>query len=215
LAEEIARKKKIRSHFPTIEEITQLSRGGETYAWVCATFMKCVVGCNKWSRRYFKELISQIATESDESFMLLTLENNYNRWIKEANFVPTEEGEKPKLPSALYTNSGCSKVKGKGSSRRFHGWSKQGYHRFNVLYKMVRDDRRQRSQFEFELKTVFENNQKSDQVEEDDYELDEEEMWCANDCINVKQPILLNKKVQEQQDKSDDSEDDNDEEYSD
>ena len=105
--------------------------------------MKCVVGSNVWNQLYFKELLSDIATESDESFLLLTLENNYNRWIKEATFVAKEDGEKPILPHALYTNSGCSKVKGSGSSRRFHGWSRIGYLRFNELYGMVNQDRKE------------------------------------------------------------------------
>ena len=79
--------------------------------------MKCVVGCHVWSRRAFKEVLSEFITESDESFMLLTLENNYSRWVQEAIFVANGEGEKPKLPDALYTNSGTSRVKGKGTSR--------------------------------------------------------------------------------------------------
>ena len=197
--------KKIESRFPTMTEITCLSKSKDTYSWVCATFMKCLVGCNVWSRRYFKELLSDIATESDESFMLLALENNYDRWIKEAAFVAKEEGEKPNLPSALYTNSGCSKVKGKGSSRRFHGWSKRGYLRFNELYGMVKADRIQRSQFEFELKSVFEKSQASEQGEDDDYESNDEEIIPANDMIGVKQPILNTYKETEQQEKSDDS----------
>ena len=65
--------KKIESLFPTITEITCLSKSKDTYSWVCATFMKCLVGCNVWSHQYFKELRSDLATESDESFILLTL----------------------------------------------------------------------------------------------------------------------------------------------
>ena len=75
--EELLRYEKKNKNFPTMEVIEQLSAGGEMYQWVCFTFMKCVVGSNQWARRANKELLSEVTAESDESFVLLTLENNY------------------------------------------------------------------------------------------------------------------------------------------
>ena len=108
--------------------------------------------------------------------MLLTLENNYSRWLQEAIFVANGEGEKPKLPDALYTNSGNSRVKGKGTSRRFHGWSKQGYLRFNELYCQVKRDRIARAQFELEVLESCRETHSGDHGEDSTDDSDDEEI---------------------------------------
>ena len=190
MTEEYAKQAKLKQEFPRITEITLLSKGGYRYAWVCTTFMKCVVGCHVWSRRAFKEVLSEFITESDESFMLLTLENNYSRWVQEAIFVANGDGEKPKLPDSLYTNSGYSRVKGKGTSRRFHGWSKQGYLRFNELYCQVKTDRNSRAQFELEVLESCRETHSGDYGEDGTDNSDDEEIIPANDMVGVKQPVM-------------------------
>jgi hypothetical protein len=198
----VARKKRLGEHFPQMGEILLLSGGGNTYSWICSTFIKCVVGSTIWSRRYFKELLSDIATESDESFMLLTIENNYTRWMAEAAYVGRDDVEKPRFPDALYTNSGCSTHKGKGSSRRFHGWSKEGYLRFNELYGMVKEDRKRRSHFEYRLKEVFEKSQQSAHVMGNEYDTDDDEIIPANDMLGVKQPAWTAKNINNSEDET-------------
>jgi hypothetical protein len=39
------------------------------------------VGWKAWNKQKYKEPISDIATCSDESFVLLTLKHNYDRWM--------------------------------------------------------------------------------------------------------------------------------------
>ena len=57
--------------------------------------------------------MSEFVTNSNGGFLLLILENNYNRWMEEARRVANCKGEedeeneddKDSLPEALYTNS--------------------------------------------------------------------------------------------------------------
>jgi hypothetical protein len=56
----------------------QLSPGGAPYVWLCSTVMLCLVGKKAWGKKTLKEALSDIVTCSDEAFVLLTLENNYN-----------------------------------------------------------------------------------------------------------------------------------------
>lgn len=168
-----------------MESILELSRGGEAYQWLCLTLLKCVVGCNKFGRRYYKESLSEVATESDEGFVILTLENNYQRWMDEYNLTDEEKKGKVTITDALYTNSGSSKLGGRGSSRRFHGWSREGYLRFNELHGMVKEDRKRRANFELELKKKFEKEYKTKGREQ---ESEEDEIIPANDWSTVIQP---------------------------
>ena len=162
-----------------------LSRGGDAYKWLCCHFIKCVVGAKQWSCRYHRESISEVATESDESFVLLTIENNYERWCEEFMLEPGDKDGHKNLPEAKYTNSGSSRRAGQGSSRRFHGWSKEGYRRFNALHGMIKEDRKRRANFEAELRERFEieygNGYNDDEVSDDD----DEEIFPANDMIGV------------------------------
>jgi hypothetical protein len=78
----LQKKKKIH----LLEDVLQLSKGGDAYHWICVKLMKCVVGFTIWQRRCFKELLSEFATDSDETFLVLTVENNYQRWMDEARY---------------------------------------------------------------------------------------------------------------------------------
>jgi len=111
--------------------------------------MPCVVGHKKWNKRYLKESLSVVATCSDEAFVLLTLDNNYDRWMAEVEWQLHQQQNNTKeppntklLPEAKYTNSGKSKRNGR--SKRLHGWSRDGYLQFNALYNLVVGDRKRR-----------------------------------------------------------------------
>ena len=175
---------------PELNSILLLSCYLETYFWVCSMMLKCVVGCTTWNRRCYKEELSQVATESDESFLILTLENNFDRWMYEAKYATDDEALK-RMPESKYTNSGTSKQLGKGSSRRFHGWSREGYLRFNALFYIVKADQANRAMFECNFKTKLEQDHKrscsNEAVEDGDKE--EEEIFPANDIPGMKQPF--------------------------
>jgi hypothetical protein len=97
-----------------LEQILELSPSGEPYHWFCKHLLPCVVGAKLWHKKHNKELIGTIASCSDEAFALLTLENNYERWmavarwhVDNANMAP--ENKAPKhFPGSLYTTSGFS-----------------------------------------------------------------------------------------------------------
>ena len=197
--EEIIRRKKRKEDIPELKDILAMSVGGATYHWICAKLLKCVVGSVVWNKRYYKEVLSDIATVSDESFLLLVLENNYDRWMEEADHkvhpkvaAPGDDSDddtwKENIAPALYTNSGKSQSGGKGSNRRCGGWSRAGCLRFNVLYGMVKEDRKRRANFELELKETFVDQYGGD-YEESDSEDEGEEIVPANDMAGVRQPL--------------------------
>ena len=141
--------------FFSIQEFRQLSPSGEPYAWLCHTLLPCVVGWKQWNKKQYKEPISDIVTCSDESFVLLTLENNYERWLGEARWLARNKDKEPEeqepkdFPESRFTNSGKSKQNGR--SKRLQGWAREGYLLFNELYQRVENDCLQRANFETEL----------------------------------------------------------------
>jgi hypothetical protein len=173
---------------PSMSEMFELSDDAVTYQWVCSAMIKCVVGNTMWNRRYYKEALSDIATCSDEAFLLLTLENNYGRWLDEwkwlkANRDVEKEDRAPKnFRVAMYTNSGHSKKNGR--SKRFSGWSREGYLRFNAIYALVAADRQGRANFEADLKATFVVAHATDECTPTIAE-DDEEIFPAHDMLGV------------------------------
>ena len=177
-----AMKKEGRSDdFPTMDDLLLLSDGGAHYTWMCAKFIPFVVGFKHWNRFYRTQKLSKLATCSDESFLLLVLENNYERWVDEAEWLETNK-DKPmaeRAPkhwaAAKYTNSGKSQSNGR--CRPCQGWSNEGYKRFNALHKLVKADRKGREEFEQEF---FEECQAKASRKAKDIMV-EEEIYPAND----------------------------------
>jgi hypothetical protein len=177
----------------TLESILELSRSGEPYQWFCKQLLPCVVGAKLWHKKHNKELISTIATCSDEAFALLTLENNYERWMAVARWnvdnadLALEDKAPKHYPGSLYTNSGMSKKNGR--SRRLQGWAREGYLRFNVFYNQVSRDRRHRVHFENELLTVWQNNNKKTHLHGNVMVTEaEDEIFPANDLVGLAKP---------------------------
>jgi len=195
-------------------EFLQMSKGGEAYFWLCANLLKCVVGCTKWSRSHYKDALSEIATDSDECFLLLIVENNYARWMEEAKL--DEDDSRDTLPPTLYTSGGGTRGVGGASSKRFLGWTKEGYKRFNALHTMVKNDRMQRVDFEVRLKERLEedNANRNRGVESSDEE-EEEEIVPANDFVGVRQPVAPMMASHEQTDTDDGSSSDDDDDKQD
>lgn len=174
--------------FFTLEDFRRLSPSGEPYSWLCQTLLPCVVGWKQWNKKKYKEPIRDIATCSDERFILLTLENNYDRWLSEAGWLVRNKDKEPDdqepkdFPDSQFTNSGKSKQNGR--SKRLQGWAREGYLLFNDLYKRVAYDRRLRANFEAELMTKLRvGNDESDTDSADDDE--EEEIFPCNDLGGV------------------------------
>jgi hypothetical protein len=130
---------------------------------MCTTLLSCVVGKKAWGKQHLKKPLSDIVTCSDETFVLLVLDNIYARGLAEAKWVVNNQdkavdGCEPKLlPESKYTNSRQSKKNGR--SRQLSGWAREGYIKFNTMYTLVAKDRLRHANFETELMTTWHNCQ--------------------------------------------------------
>ena len=115
----MVRRARRANEFPTLDAMMSLSDSGEAYKWMCAKFMPFVVGFKNWGRLMRTQKLSQMATCSDESFLLLILENNYDRWVDEAKWlvVNKDKAKEDRAPkdwaAAKYTNSEFVKADGR------------------------------------------------------------------------------------------------------
>jgi hypothetical protein len=182
-------------------------------------FIPCVVGSKAWNKKKHKEPLSDIATCSDESFVLLTLENNYARWMSEALWLAENEDSEPgqrgpkNFPSSKYTNSGASQKNGR--SKRLQGWAREGYLRFNALYQLVALDRLRRANFELELLAHLRNRNGADADSDSEVQPEEEEIFPANDLEGLVDPscgVAISSRVLGRY-KDDDEQDDDDDPY--
>jgi hypothetical protein len=185
-----------------LEQFLQLSPVGAPYQWLCQFLIPCVVGTKIWNKKKNKNVLSIIATCSDEAFVLLTLENNYERWMAEANWIvendeiPEEDRAPKEYPGSKYTNSGKSKKNGR--SRRLQGWAREGYLRFNALHALVERDRRHRAEFEHELLAIRQKenaNFNRDRIKETLTDA-EEEIFPANDLGGLVYPRITGEETE-------------------
>jgi hypothetical protein len=116
----------------------------ESYIFFCDHFLKCVVGVQRFNRKWNLNLkLSEIATPSDEALALLLLENSDYKWLSEfesgeAGHVESTESQNLK---AKYTSAGKEKEQRKGFTKRYGGWKEEGIQRFNKILDMVKADR--------------------------------------------------------------------------
>jgi len=113
-----------------IEEKREAQSGA--YGWFVDNVLKSVVGSHAWKSQIGcgNDFISSVATNTDEAFALVTLENGFERWEYEV----THPDEKPAYlhaPAAMYTGTGGTR----------NSWSAAGIQQFNELVDQVRIDR--------------------------------------------------------------------------
>jgi hypothetical protein len=151
-------------------------------------FVRILVGKKIWKNNAFRLNLSEYCAASSKAFCLLVVEKNYAR---RSDMVGSgDHGDKHNSASApLYTNAGKSNQKN-GAAKPFQGWTAEGYHRFDVIYNMVKADRAKdtRSGFEEELKRmVMEEYSKKRQAKKDDEEDGDEVVYLAHDFDDVVQ----------------------------
>ena len=138
--------------------------------------------------------MSDIAACSDETFVLLTLENNCTRRKDEAAWLMRNKDkvdidrEKKHFAPSKYTNSGKSQANGR--SRPFQGWAREGYVRFNALYQLVAADRRTRAAFEKDLMASYRSSVAHEQADIESEE-EEDDIYPANDLAGGVEQSLL------------------------
>ena len=138
-----------------LDTLMELREDEETFEIFVEHFLKPAYS-KKWNnqvmyRRNEIKTIGNIVTITDEAFVLLILENNWERWIdinnqSKNNYVPSKRGrEKPMVSSVLpkYTHL---QVKGSNAERNEEqgckGWRESGIQRFNDLCISVKDNRK-------------------------------------------------------------------------
>jgi hypothetical protein len=117
---------------PTVESLLNYRGQGEDelFELWCDNFFRPAYGSAAFRERSRKKPLSAILTVFDEAFVVATIDNNYERWMKEAELQ--SQGliiDKKKLPKQKYTNDAAA-------SKKYQGWSKDGIDFFN---KVVND----------------------------------------------------------------------------
>ena len=135
-----------------MSQLLDLRRRPILYGRYCKTFLKCVVGDNKWRSNYLTRPLKAFVSKSDEAFVLVVLENSWHRWMKQYS----SNNPKDTTFDAQYTNSGVSSRDGK--TKRYCGWSEEGVTRFNTLCVQVMEDRKKYPQFDKELLATWQAN---------------------------------------------------------
>lgn len=116
---------------PTMDDILEMRKNtNNAYELFCERLLSHIVGKVDWKTKGSTEMISTIATVSDEAFAILTLESNYSLW-KEDVLGVTGGGTKA---VSRYTQNGAG-------TKKYQGWTDEGLRRFNVLAAMVHADR--------------------------------------------------------------------------
>ena len=105
-----------------------------------------MVSREKWKLNYTTVLLSSILTVADETFALLTMENNVNEWMM---ILKHGKDAETKGQHTIYTSKGENKD---GTKK---GWSLDGKKRFNDIYDSVVLERNTRHSKDLE-KSVLE-----------------------------------------------------------
>lgn len=134
-------------------------------------YVSAVVGLRHFEKQKLRSNYSEYATVSDEAFAVLTIENNWNRWMSMAKTnhwkdspvrtkwtvtrdtpVVSDSGKlkKQKLPpneERIDTD-----LPEGPQARRYRGWSAQGINRYNQLFDQIKKERNSKRGKRFEVK---------------------------------------------------------------
>lgn len=112
---------------PTVESLMNYRSQGDDdlFEFWCNTCFRPGYGTAAFRDRCKKMQVSDILTVYDEAFIVATVENNYERWTKEAELISNGEiVNKKHLPKQKYTNDAAA-------SKKYQGWSTEGLEFFN------------------------------------------------------------------------------------
>jgi hypothetical protein len=123
---------------PLLENILKMREDKEgAYTFFADHLIECVAGKMRWKNQKREQLMSEVATPTDEAFALLILENSIMRWLDIA------ENGTESLVKPVYTRG-----KAAGGSRKYEGWTDAGKTRFNELIDDVTADRSNHSEWD-------------------------------------------------------------------
>jgi len=137
-----------------LEEFLQGRKCPEVFHLVLEKFVPAVVG-----RRLYRKRLkvcprddNGLFSASDEAFMLLLLENSWNRWVDiylntaktviqaRSNCLQSRTWKFVSDEPTLYTAGGIRYKHGK-EVRATNGWTAEGVKRYNALFRIVKRDR--------------------------------------------------------------------------
>ena len=157
------RKGKQRTEYNTIykpehslDELLEFRENEEAFTTFVKTFLKPVYS-TKWKAKRHKQetkRLSDIVTVSDEAFVFLALENNWERWLdinNKANnaYTASTRGKSTTIdsnvmPKYTYINKKRTDVDpSEIAPPNWRGWNNEGILRFNELCKKVKDNRKE------------------------------------------------------------------------
>ena len=132
-------------------------------------YVSAVIGLRYYEKEKLRSKFSDYVTVSDEAFAVLTLENNWTRWMAMAVANHYKE-------SSVKTRWTVTRDKKKGSghgtddaidgpqARRYRGWSAHGINRYNQLFDDIKKERQSERGRHFENKLLLqmiENNKEN------------------------------------------------------
>lgn len=122
----------MRPELPSPKEFLDLRMNEDVFGVFCDEILRCVVGKLVWRERVCNELVSEIATPSDEALALLILENSWDRWEQ---IYEVGGDHKKATITAKWTSD-------PQYATPFSGWNLEGRERFNELRQLVISDRK-------------------------------------------------------------------------
>jgi hypothetical protein len=107
-----------------LEQMQNARKDFNNFDTFCSSFLSNVIGKQAYNKKVLQATISEIASVSDEAFVVFCLANLMRRWEHEAK-DPTA-----KRIDAVYTAS-------QAEASKYGGWSNEGMRRFNTLQRKV------------------------------------------------------------------------------
>ena len=153
----------------SLDELLEIRENEEAFTMFVKNFLK-PVHSTKWKTKRHKQetkRLSDIVTVSDEAFVFLALENNWERWIdindkaKNACAASTR-GKSTAVDSNVMPKCTCINKKRTDVDPKeivpanWKGWNNEGTLRFNDLCKKVKDDRREFSTIDKDILAAVE-----------------------------------------------------------
>ena len=116
-----------------MEEFLEIRKNPRAFSQLCDHILPCVVGKKHYGKKKSVVCMSEIATETDEAWALLVLENSWEAWRQQAE-SPTGIVELKDRKQTVWTNTSSL-------ASRSEGWGEKGIKRFNELMRKVIKDR--------------------------------------------------------------------------
>ena len=133
----------------TFSDFISLRKHKDAWFFFCDHFLSCVMGKAAYNRLIITKPVSKWVTESDVAFVLLCMENNWEKWNYIAcknNKIKNEENEldmeQEHVPLTKYTSD---KVNGQNN-----GWDDKGINRMYDLADLEEEQRNDKSYLEVE-----------------------------------------------------------------